>query len=41
MIVRRFEPGKKADQIIKRAEGKKQFIDSVMKAEKKNAKKEA
>lgn len=40
LIVRRFEPGtQSAEQIVKKAEGKKKFIDSVLKAEKKKLKK--
>lgn len=40
LIIRRFEPGTKtAETIVKKAEGKKQFIESVLKAEKKKLKK--
>lgn len=36
LIVRRFEPGtQSAEQIIKKAEGKKKYVESVFKAEKK------
>lgn len=40
LIVRRFEPGtQSAELIVKKAEGQKKFIDSVLKAEKKKLKK--
>jgi hypothetical protein len=36
LIVRRFEPGTStANEIIKKAEGKKKYIEGVIKAEKK------
>lgn len=40
LIIRRFEPGTQAAQtIVKKAEGKKQYIESLVKAEKKKLKK--
>jgi hypothetical protein len=40
LIVRRFEPGtQSAQDIVKKAEGKKKFIEGVMKSEKKKLKK--
>jgi hypothetical protein len=36
LIIRRFEPGTAtAEKIVRRAEGKKNFVESVFKAEKK------
>ena len=40
LIIRRFQPGTKQAEVIQRkAEGKKQYIDSMVKAEKKKMKK--
>jgi hypothetical protein len=40
LIVRRFEPGTStAQEIVKKAEGKKKYFESVMKAEKKKMQK--
>lgn len=40
LIVRRFEPGTStAQEIVKKAEGKKKYIESVIKAEKKKMQK--